>query len=151
MLLPIFQAEGREDPCCPLEIWSHGCYQTELSPVLELLQPMVAVGTLMSGSSCCLTLQQIQTLQSQPWLLVDFFALCSKFLSAVSVVCYQLVQREAETQEKAIPKMPMILPFVLLSCPGDLAQMLCPCVGYQPCSPPRFLPENLSLGLPPRL
>lgn len=121
--------------------------------MLELLQPTVAVGTLMSGSSCCLTLQQIQTLQSQPWLLVDFFALCSQFLSAVSVACYQLVQGEAETQEKTIPKMPMILPFVLLSCAGDLAQMLCPCpcVGCQPCSPPRFLPENLSQGLPPRV
>lgn len=57
----------------------------------------------MSGSSCCLLLQQIQTLQSQPWLLVDFFALCSKFLSAESVARYQLVQGETETA-KSQPK-----------------------------------------------
>lgn len=44
MLLPIFQAECREDPCCPWEIWSHGCYQIEVAPAVELLQPTVAVG-----------------------------------------------------------------------------------------------------------
>lgn len=96
MLLPIFQAEGRGGSLLPFGKFGIRA-ATRLRCPLELLQPAVAVGTLMSASSCCLILQQIQTLQSRPWLIVDFFALCSEFLSAH----YQLGQGEAETKQNA--------------------------------------------------
>lgn len=127
ILLHISQAGGRDDPLLPFGKFGLSRHQTELSLMLEQLHPAVAVGTLMPGSSCFLTLQQ-KTNPAEPAMAAYGFpcSLHQVFERSIGCTLSACIER-SQSKAKSHPKNAhdtVVQQFLLLSCPGDLAQML---------------------------